>query len=40
MAVFAPIPSANDRIATAETTGAAFMARNALRISCMLWFDE
>ncbi len=39
IAVFAPIPSASDRIATAETTGAALMARKALRISCMPVFD-
>jgi hypothetical protein len=34
IAVFAPIPSASDKIATAVTTGVAFRARNASRRSC------
>jgi hypothetical protein len=35
IAVFAPIPSASERIATIVTTGVAFSARNASRRSCM-----
>jgi hypothetical protein len=35
MAVFAPMPSARERIATSVTTGVAFNVRNASRMSDM-----
>jgi hypothetical protein len=35
MAVFAPMPSANEMMATADSRGAVRIAGNASRISCM-----
>ena len=36
IAVFAPIPSASERIATADTIGVARSARTAKRRSCIV----